>query len=252
MNKNRIQRHLFKYLTMVIAIIIIILDLFNITDESILLEAIIAVIAILIFVLIKIDDKIDKLAQIDNFEGITGFRLNREKIPSLESTFALAKEEIIFWGSALYSVHDRSDLILKKLNQGCKVKILMMSLVDENGTLNPNIEFYQKLTRHVGFRDRVAVAKMEFEEIFNRLDKYQKGLFELRYYMVFPTANYIIIDRSSRNGLIRVEPCIYGCRSYESPSFDIDQKSGSKLFKVIGRAFIDVWEDSAKFEGGLD
>lgn len=248
MNRKLIKKHFFEYLVMIIAILIIILDTFNITEANILLRVIVAVLAILIFILIKLDDRIDMLAQIDNFEGISGFRLNRENIPSLESTFKAASQEIIFWGSALYSVHDRSDLMKSKLNQGCKVKILMMSLFDENGNLNPCIEYYQKLTRHVGFKERVSVAKKEFENFAMKLDNYEKELFEIRYYTTFPTVNYVIIDRDYKNGLIRVEPCILGCQSIESPSFDIDMRSGLKLFKVICRAFDEVWENSIKFE----
>ena len=141
MNKYWFPKYFFKYLTLLIAILIIILDLFNITDESILLEVMVAIFAIIAFILIKLDDKVDKLAQIGNFEGIMAFRLNRENIPTLDNTFALASEEIIIWGSALYSVHDRADLILKKLDQGCKVKVMMMSLFDENAKLIPIYPF---------------------------------------------------------------------------------------------------------------
>ena len=174
MNTKRLSRHLDKYCVATIAISILILDIFNITSDSIISEATVAVLAILIFYLIKLENKIEKLTQLDNIEGIISFRLNRENLPGLEETFSSASEEIIFWGSALYSVHDRSDLIMQKLNQGCKVKILMMNTTDEeDNAINPNIAAYQKITRHAGFENRVTVAKLEFEEIYNLLSSKQ-------------------------------------------------------------------------------
>jgi hypothetical protein len=244
MTKTLLKKHLDKYVVAFIAIVIILLDIIDITSQSIIFETTVAVLAILIFYLIKLENKIDKLTQIDNIEGLISFRLNRDNLPTLEETFSQASEEIIFWGSALYAVHDRSDLIQRKLGQGCKVKILMMDLYNEHEILNPNIDNYQKITRHVGFKDRVSVAKMEFEEIYNSLDNYRKELFEIRYYDLFPTANYVIIDRDSTNGFIRIEPCIYGCYSHESPSFDIGVRSASALFKVTCRSFEEVWSKS--------
>lgn len=247
MNFKRFIKHYDKFCVAILALLILALDIFNVTTESILAEATMAVMAILIFFLIKLENKIDKLAQFDKIEGIRSFHLSRDNLSSLEDIFDIVSDEIIFWGSALHSVHDRSDLIVKKLNQGCKVKILMMALKNKNGDLNPLIESFQKITRHVGFHDRLSISHMEFIGIYQSLDSYQRELFEIRFYDYFPTGNFILIDKDSGKGFIRIEPFIFGCNSHESPSFDVDSKTGTKLFRVVNRAFEEVWENSSPY-----
>lgn len=244
MESKRFLKHFDKTVVFVTAIIILILDILGYTTPPLVYQAILAVLAIQILFLIKLENQIEKLSHIDDIEGIKAFRLSRENLPTILNTFALASTELILWGSSLMSISYKSSLIIQKLNQGCRIKILLMAEKDVGGNVNGNIAKYQEIIKQVGFQKRLSLAHEELKALLGLLNETQKSLLEIRQYMFFPVANYVFIDKDSKKGLIRIEPSLFGFFNDQSPSFDIDARGGAKLFDLVCKTFEQAWSNS--------
>lgn len=244
MKSKRFLKHFDKVVVFVTAIIVLILDILGVTTSATVYQVILAVLAIQILFLIKLENQIEKLSYIDDIEGIRAFRLSRESLPTILDTFALASTELILWGSSLMSISYKSSMIIQKLNQGCRIKILLMAETDAAGNSNGNISKYQEIIKQVGFQKRLSLAHEELKVLGGLLNETQKSLLEIRQYTFFPTANYVIIDKDSKRGIIRVEPSLFGFFNDQSPSFDIDARSGAKLFELICKSFEEAWSNS--------
>lgn len=244
MKSKRLLKHFDKIVVFTTAITVLILDILGVTTSSTVYQVILAVLAIQILFLIKLENQVERLSHIDDIEGIRAFRLSRENLPTILDTFALASTELILWGSSLMSISYKSSVIVQKLNQGCRIKILLMAEKDAVGDLNDNISKYQETIKQVGFHKRLSLAHEELKVLLGSLNETQKSLLEIRQYTFFPTANYVIIDKDSKRGMIRVEPSLFGFFNDQSPSFDIDARSGVKLFDLICKTFEQAWSNS--------
>lgn len=179
MNLNLILKHIEKYIVIATAIIVIILDIFNITSNYIIFEAILAVLALLMFSLIKFENKFDKLKLEGRLNNIKNFNTNRANLPSFEETFDKAKEEIVIWAACFGSGINKIRLIQDKLEQRCKVKILLMALLDENGNKNSSIEHAAEISKNTGLENRLNTAHKELRDFYTFLDKEIQNLLEI-------------------------------------------------------------------------
>ncbi len=110
-------------------------------SQSTLNQAVLAILSILLYASIVERRAYSKLLERENIEGITKFRINRDKLPLLSEHIGKAKKEITILAvqhSAL--VHQYLGLIQQKAETGCQIKLLMMAGIDENGNINPNVK----------------------------------------------------------------------------------------------------------------
>ncbi|MBD3337643.1 MAG: hypothetical protein GF353_00950 [Candidatus Lokiarchaeota archaeon] len=236
-----IPKHLEKYLVIAIATIILSLDILNITSTSVIYEATLAVLAVLMFFLIKLENKIDNLHFDSAHFKISKFYQSRETLPSLEETASIAKNEIIIWGACLGHGIVKLRLLRNKLEQNCKIKILLMSLTDNSENNNMLINKVPQVTKNTGFEERLKIAHKELKEFYSSLDEKSKSLFEVRAYDSFPTATYLFIDKDLKNGMIRTETNLFGFYADELPSFEVLNSSNSTLYQVLIRSFQEIW-----------
>lgn len=247
MKLNLILKHIEKYIVIAAAVIVIILDIFNITSNYIIFEAILAVLALLMFSLIKFENKFDKLKLEGRLNNIKYFNINRANLPSFEETFDKAKEEIVIWAACFGSGINKIRLIQNKLEQRCKVKILLMALLDENGNKNSSIAHAAEISKNTGLENRLNTAHKELRDFYTSLDKEFQNLLEIRTYLKVPTATFLLINKDTNKGFIIVEPSFIGFWADELPSFEVTQFIGSGLYNVIKRSFNETWSNSKPF-----
>lgn len=244
MNFTWLPKHLEKYLIIVIAIIVLILDIFSITSTSVIYEAVLAIFAILVFFLIKLENKLDNIKIREDLFIIDKFNQNRSDLPSFDTSLLKAEKEIIIWAACLGSTILKLGTIKNHLKKRKKIKILLMALENESESENPLISYVSNFTKDKGFVERLKISHNVLKEFYTSLDKKTQQLLEIRTYLNFPTSTYLLLDKDNKNGIIRVEPNLYGLQSDEMPSFEVKASSNSSLYNVLLRSFIDAWENA--------
>lgn len=244
MKFKELFKHLEKYIIIAIAVIVIALDIFNITSSSIVFEAILAVLALLMFSLIKLESKIDKIRTENKQTNFSTFYSDRDELPTFEESLSKAKTEIVIWAACLGSVIVRLKLLKNKIDQHCKVNILLMALEDENGNNNPVIKYVSEISKNTGFENRLKIAHKELIEFYNSLSEPYKKYLEIKIYMSFPTATYLFVDKDTNKGFIRVEPNLIGFWADELPSYEVTPYQGSNLYSVLNRSLSEIWSKS--------
>ena len=143
---NLFPKHLEKYIIISIASIVLILDIFDYIDNSIIYETILAVLAVHLFFLIKLENRIDNLSKKETIKNnVKIFRLDSKSTQYLSNTLSVASKEIVIWEPVLININDNFNLLREKIKKECQIKILIMAKYDENRNTHSIIDIYQKI-----------------------------------------------------------------------------------------------------------
>jgi hypothetical protein len=182
-------KHLEKYIVISAAIMVVFLEILNITSNSIIFGAILSVLALLMFFLIKLENKIDNLRTGSINHKLNQFYQNRHECPSLETLLSKAKKEIVIWGANLSYVTSNLTLLERKLDEKCEIKLLLMSLHDEDGKQNPLIGYVSEILKDtIDFEGRLKNSHKVLINFYESLKDKQKDRFEVKIYNNFPSA----------------------------------------------------------------
>ena len=109
---NLFPKHLEKYIIISIASIVLILDIFDYIDNSIIYETILAVLAVHLFFLIKLENRIDNLSKKETIKNnVKIFRLDSKSTQYLSNTLSVASKEIVIWEPVLININDNFNLL---------------------------------------------------------------------------------------------------------------------------------------------
>ncbi len=143
------QKNIEAWIIFLITLILVLLDLFNVVNLSILSEVFLALLAALLYLTIKINRNIERTVSSRNIESSCKFYSKRSELPPYTHSINAAKHEI-----CLLSVHATSfirqdeELLKEKLRNKCKIRILIMSDQDKNGNSNLAVGVFEELTKH--------------------------------------------------------------------------------------------------------
>jgi len=241
------RKYLESYAVLVISIIILILDILgNELTQSILNEAILAILSVLVYASILERREYVRATTRSRIEGISVFETKRNKLIPLPEQFDRAKKEITLLGVQLdMVVHQCLNLLQRKAEAGCKVRILMMSPQDENGDMNPNVKEFENRWQYLGLQAKLETNRDILEEWLASLPSSAKRRVEVRSYPNHPISNYLIIDQGESSGYVQVEPmAFYGIDPNDSPHYILRKVDDENFFRLHVDSFERLWKKS--------
>ena len=228
------------YVLTLLAIVIAVLDIFNVVNQLIANAVILSVLAALLYGRI-----LDRRQFENQIHGIREFHENRETVPSLQETLSGAKRELLLIGVALTSVvHSQRALLENLARKGCKIKIAVWKPPSDNQQRALLIE---KLEDVIDVPDLERNLPGNIERLrhwYSSLDESARKNIEIRGYTAFPSLSIIFVDKDNPEGLVHVEPIIYRAPPEELPSFRLGPHDAPKLFQILGRRYTLLWENS--------
>jgi hypothetical protein len=164
---------------------------------------------------------------------------------SLEDKLTKATHEI-----ALYAVkhsmlvHQYLDLIAEKASKGCKIKILIMEALDEDGNPNQNVEAVTKQRLQASLRPTLEESHKLLSSWLSSLDKTTRKNIEIRQYREFPTVTYTFIDRGESHGFVQVEVFIPTVQINDLPHYVVTRRDNERFFTIHCKSFDGVWSSA--------
>jgi hypothetical protein len=141
------------YLLILAALVIAVLSLTGITNDAIITSVILAVLSLIIYGQIKSDRLLRSIKQTSEIQGISAFYPDRQNVPSLENRIFASHEEVAVMGLQLSAIaHSYLPLLKQQAQKGCRIKLLMMSPVDETGNALPWVDEVGKIHTFIGLR----------------------------------------------------------------------------------------------------
>jgi len=237
LNDIRQGKDIEKYLLVILALAIGIIDIVGFGNQAIINAVILAVLAILAYGRIS-----DRRKQDIKISGISEFHENRSTVPTLEATFLPAKNEIILIGVALSGVISyQRTLLEEKARKGCKIKIALWNPPFGNFRESVLFNTIESLanTQEVPLGHHVHIER--FQDWFTNIDESIRKNIEIRGYSTMPTASVFLIDKDLPNGLIHFEPIIYKARPEKQPSFRLSPHDSPELFRELSSRYSQLW-----------
>ncbi len=179
--------------------------------------------------------------------GVRNFYVNRDQLPRIPEQLRRSRSEIFAVGLSLGSlVLDHHQLLVEKALAGCKIKLLMMN-PNANGDLNPlvgrmsdNIDTPQYETE---LRTRLERTKDWIARFRDRNPTF-KDRIEVRLYDCVPTLALLMLDADTDVGKITVEMLPYGRAAIDRPSFDLEFKGETSLYRRLHSYYSVLWQKS--------
>ncbi len=246
----RARRHLESYFIVVVSIIILILDILgDKLTQSILNEAILATLSVLVYATILERREYMRAVARNQIEGISAFETTRTKLSPLPVHFDRARKEIALLGVQLDTVvHQCLNLLQRKAEAGCTIRILMMSPQDENGNVNSNVKEFESRWQYRGLQAKLETNRDIFEQWLAALPSRAKRRVEIRYYPEHPISNYLIIDQDESSGYVQVEPmAFYKIDPADSPHYIVRKAEDERFFQLHTESFERRWQKSRAF-----
>lgn len=241
--KNR--RFIESYIVFGASLLVLIVDVFGVTSPSVMNEIILAALSAIIYLTVLERREFREMSGQGDFEGITSFRANRDRILSLDRNLSTAKKEIILYAvqhSTL--VHQCLGLLEDKAKNGCKIKILMMAARGPDGKVNPNVGETESQRRYTGTLAQIESSAASFQKWLASLSPSARERIEIRTYLECPMATYLFIDRDEPNGFVQVELLLYGIHVHDMPHYIVTKKKGGHLFDTHCESFDRLWAKS--------
>jgi hypothetical protein len=104
-------------------------------------------------------------------------------------------------------------------------------------TVFPNV--YESLTSCLSKLCNMKIVSLSTKELSN---------FEIRTYKTILPHNMIIIDRDSQsNGIILLEPFLFGIKSTNRKIFQMYKRKNPEIFDIHFKSFLKLWENSPDY-----
>ncbi|MFX0136061.1 MAG: DUF5919 domain-containing protein [Candidatus Hodarchaeota archaeon] len=239
------RRFIESYLVLLLALSLLIADIFELIDPSILNKMILAVLSALLYVKILERREFKESTLSKEIEDISIFHSSRKNMISFSELINKAKKELIFY-SIQHDTLVKNFLgqIEKKAEDGCKIKILIMSPLTENGSINPNVSEIAKHRLYSGLLQKLESNITTLKDWMARLDSSIYNRIEIRTYQEFPVATYTFIDRETMDGFVQVEVCLYGIQVFDMPSYIVTKKNGGNFYDMHYKSFEKLWTNA--------
>jgi hypothetical protein len=230
------------YLLILAALVIAILSLVGIKNDAIITSIILAVLSLIIYGQIKTDRLLRSIKQASEIQGISAFYPDKQHVPPLESRISTSHEEVAIMGLQLSDIAIfYLPLLKQQAIKGCRIKLLMMSPVDDTGNALPWVDEVGKVHNFIGFRGMLISNIVHLTNWLEELPKDIRKRVEVRLYTTIPTASVILIDKDKESGSIKVEPIFHKFPPSERPSFVVDRSSSPALYRKLVDSFNDLW-----------
>jgi len=233
-------RNIENYALTVIAIVVVILDIFSIINQSIVNAAILSVLTVLLY------GRIQDRRQLDGqLLGIKEFHANRATIPTLQDTLSDAQDEIILIGVALTSVlHTQRALLENLARKGRKIKIAVWQPPSDELHRAVLLEKLEDLTDVPDLERNLPSNIERYKHWFSSLDLSARSNIEIKGYSAFPTLSIILVDKDRPKGFAHVEPILYKAPPEEQPSFRLGPHDSPTLFQALRRRYTLLWDNA--------
>jgi hypothetical protein len=234
------------YIVVAVGLVVFVMSLFNNLTNSVMFQVILAALSALIYLTIM-GRRETKELYFGDIEGIITFHPNRDKLIPLDHWFNKAKKEIVLYAvqhSAV--VHQYLGLLKDKAENGCRIKILMMSARMPDGEVNPNVRESESQRRYTGLLPQIENNTKTLREWWESLSESARQVVEVRMYQEYPVATYTFIDRDEANGFVLVEIQHYGVHVHDMPHYIVTKKddSSARFFQTHCESFDRLWSRS--------
>ncbi len=171
--------------------------------------------------------------------------VNRSYMPQLKDVMNLAKKEIILYAvQHTFLRHYGLDTLISKVQNGCKVRILMMSPTDSSGQPNPNVAESESHRTYSGLLEQIKVSRETFVKWYASRTSDEKKNIEIKEYDRCPTVTLTIIDPESDDAQMITELLIYGIDVQKLPSFCLRKHEAKNLFDAQLESFETLWKQA--------
>jgi hypothetical protein len=129
------------------------------------------------------------------------------------------------------------------LKNNVKLKILICDpqsdLLNHIKYLTVFPDIYQSLTSCLSKLCNMKIVSLSTKEL---------SYFEIRTYKTILPHNMIIIDKDSySNGIILLEPFLFGIKSTNRKIFQMNKKKNQEIFDIYFKSFLKLWENSPDY-----
>ena len=242
-------RYLESYVGFILSLVIAILGFIDQVSVSVLNAMVLLVLGNLLY--ISIIQRRQRDGLLKTIDGINHFGINRESLSPLGNLLDKAREEIILVAvqhSTL--VHQYLGVLQRKVEMGCKIKILMMAAKDQERKDNANVpEFESHHPLFSGLRSQIERTSTTFTKWLRSLPEAQLEKIEIRSYVSHPIATYTFIDKDHSEGFVQVEVLLYGLDVNDLPHYIVGKATEDerKLLKTHCESFDRLWESATPF-----
>lgn len=248
---DKIKKDFDVYLTILAVLSVILLDILNIVGTEIVNTAILAILALLGFTLLKSREFMDKSAKINQklteqieLKIFSTTRADDFFLPQREpkvSEFENAHEIKISGATLSRTIRDNLGVFEKRLKNGASLQGVIID--PESEAINQSHLRSYQVKRDDFYKNRLKPTIDLFELLRELPDA--KGEVELRLIPFFPSFGLTLIDAETPDGKIYVE--IYQHKSVElNPTFKLEPKKDYYWYNFFKKQFHILWESGKK------
>lgn len=198
----------------------------------------------------RIDQTVQKIHQDLPLRAVTGlakFNKSREESSGFSYRIQAARKEIFIAGGALVNtVTNYGQLLIRKADEGCKVRLLLMNpRTRDGGERNPVAIPMSENYEYPDFCGAIESTLRDLEHLLSRASERAKRNVEIRLYNAVQTLSLMIIDddENAKTGWMIVELLLYRQRVAARPSLEFTQSH--ELFGAFKYAYSHcLWENS--------
>lgn len=200
-------------------------------------------------VFLEIEGDLSKVKNNAVTSSIEVFRPERKgALPSLENTISATKNDVLIVGMRLTSAAALrgSEFVEEMLHSKKTIRVLFLSPYLTDGTPNPMTELVDDLGRLPAgdTRDTINKNMRNLSYWRSQLPKEDQSRLQIRGHIKIPSANAVLIDASSSDGMIRIEPNIVGLAQDQSVSFDVTAHSSRLLYDKLRKCHEELWANA--------
>jgi len=179
--------------------------------------------------------------------GLAKFNKSRDEATNFSILIHSARKEIFIVGGALVNtITNYGQLLLKKAEEGCKVKLLLMNPRDRDGKRpNPVAKAMSENYDYPDFCAAIESTLCDLEHLLQGASEHARKNIEIRLYNAVQTISMMMIDDDeiAKTGKMIVEILIYRQRPADRPSLEFTQSHD--LFAIFKTAYREhLWENS--------
>jgi hypothetical protein len=236
----RLGRNIETYVLVIAAIVVAVLDIFDIASPSVINAAVLGALAVLLYGRV-LDQR--QFSDVAAKSGIREFHPSRSSVPPLHSTLSATQHELLLIGISLSTVIQSQLSILEDLaRRGRKVKLAIWEPSSEDPHRTVLVKALEDLIDAPNFGKRTVPGRLR--HWYSGLDTRARQNIEIRTYSTFPTVSIIFIDKDHPQGYVHVEPIIYRARPEELPSFRLGVLESPTLLQVLRKRYSQLWDES--------
>lgn len=182
-------------------------------------------------------------------EGISVFRINRSRLPDFRTVLESAAAQIdLLAVQHDHLVTNHLNVLMKKAEEGCEIRILMMSPHDASGASpNPIAQAFGSHWQVGDLQARLVNNHTRLRQWIETLPQHAANNVSAKLYSGPPIGVYTIVDRNRDSGYAQIELlAFHGMYSNDIPHYVVRKSIAPEFFMRHVNSFNSLWEHAER------